>query len=140
MSAQSIAAPQAGLANHAGLVLAGRVLLSLIFILAGFGKLTAIGGTAAWFGSLGLPFPTVVTVLVGLLELGAGLAVLTGFQTRVAAIALAVFTLAATALAHLDFSDQVQVLMLEKNLAITGGLLLLAAFGAGALSLDARRG
>jgi len=140
MSVQTLAAPEAGYANHAGLLLAGRVLLSLIFILAGFGKLTAIGGTAAWFGSLGLPFPTVVTVLVGLLELGAGLAVLTGFQTRIAASALAVFTLAATALAHLDFSDQVQVLMLEKNLAITGGLLLLAAFGAGALSLDARRG
>ena len=115
------------------------MLLSLIFILAGFGKLTAIASTAAWFGSLGLPFPTVVTVLVGLLELVAGLAMLIGFQTRVAAIALAVFTLAPPLIAH-PTSRPAQVLLLEKNLAIIGGLLLLAAFGAGALSLDARRG
>jgi putative oxidoreductase len=120
-------------------VLAGRVLLSIIFILAGFAKLTAISGTAAWFGSLGLPLPTVTTVIVGVVELLGGLALLAGFQTRIAAILLAVFTLAATAVAHLDFADQVQVLMLQKNLAIVGGLVVLAVFGAGSLSVDARR-
>ena len=63
-----------------------------MFILAGFGKLTAIAGTAGWFGSIGLPLPTVDAVLVGLLELVGGLAILVGFQTRIAAIVLAVFT------------------------------------------------
>jgi putative oxidoreductase len=126
-------------ANSSALVLIGRVLLSMMFILAGFAKLTAIGGTAGYFGSLGLPAPTIVAILVGLLELFGGLAVLVGYQTRIAAIALAVFTIAATAVAHLDFADQMQVLMLQKNLAIAGGFLALAAFGPGALSLDARR-
>jgi putative oxidoreductase len=120
-------------------ILAGRVLLSLMFILGGFAKLTAVSGTAAWFGSLGLPLPTVTTVVVGLVELLGGLAVLVGYQTRIAAIILAVFTAAATLIAHFDFADQVQVLFLQKNLAITGGFLILAAVGAGALSLDARR-
>jgi putative oxidoreductase len=120
-------------------VLAGRALLSIIFILAGFAKFTANSGTAAWFGSLGLPLPTVTTVIVGVVELLGGLALLAGFQTRIAAILLAVFTLAATAVAHLDFADQVQVLMLQKNLAIAGGLVVLAVFGAGSLSVDARR-
>lgn len=122
------------------LILLGRILLSIMFILAGFGKLTAIGGTAGYFGSLGLPLPTVTAVVVGLVELLGGLAVLVGFQTRIAALVLAVFTLAATAVAHLNFADQMQMLLLQKNLCITGGFLVLAAVGAGALSIDAKRG
>jgi putative oxidoreductase len=119
--------------------LAGRVLLSGMFILGGFAKLTAISGTAAWFGSIGLPLPTVTTVLVGLVELLGGLAVLVGFQSRIAAIVLAVFTVAATAIAHLELSDPTQMLLFQKNLAITGGFLLLFFAGAGRYSLDARR-
>ncbi len=117
----------------------GRLLLSFMFIFAGFGKLTDIAGTAGWFGSIGLPMPTVVAVLVGLLELVGGLAVLVGFQTRIAAAALAVFTVAATLIAHFDFADQVQMLFFLKNMSVTGGLLFVAAAGAGALSVDARR-
>jgi len=126
--------------NSSAVILVGRVLLSSLFIIAGFGKLTAISATAGWFGSIGLPLPTATTVVVGLVELLGGLAILVGFQTRLAAIVLAVFTVAATAIAHMDFSDQMQILLFQKNLSITGGLLILAAFGAGALSLDARRG
>ncbi len=137
----TVAVTRPGLvANSAALIALGRVLLSVIFILAGFGKLTGIAGTAGWFGSIGLPFPTAVAVLVGLLELFGGLAILVGFQTRIAAIALAVFTIAATLIAHLDLADQVQFLFFQKNLAIAGGLLVPAAFGAGALSIDSRRG
>lgn len=121
------------------LVLVGRLLLASLFIPAGFAKLTAIGGTAAWFGSLGLPMPTALVVLSGLLELLGGVAILVGYQTRLAAIALAIFTLAATAVAHVDFADQMQLLLFQKNLALTGGFLALAAFGAGRLSLDGRR-
>lgn len=121
-------------------ILAGRVLLSVLFILAGFGKLTAISATAGWFGSIGLPMPTVSTVIVGLVELLGGLAILVGFHTRIAATVLAVFVLGATAIAHLDFSQAGNALMLQKNLGLTGGLLLLATLGAGVWSIDARQG
>jgi putative oxidoreductase len=140
MSNASIATAKSGLSTNASaLTLAGRVLLSIIFILAGFAKPTAISGTAGWFASIGLPLPTVTTVVVGLVEVVGGIAILVGFQTRIAAIVLGLFTLAATAVAHLDFADQVQVMFLQKNLAIAGGLFVLAAFGAGALSIDGRR-
>jgi putative oxidoreductase len=121
-------------------ILAGRVLLSILFILAGYAKLADIAGTAGWFGSIGLPMPTATTVLVGLVELLGGLAILVGFKTRLAAIVLAVFTIAATAIAHLDFSQAGNALMLQKNLGLTGGFLLLAVLGAGAYSIDGRRG
>ncbi len=121
------------------IILVGRILLSIMFIVAGFGKLTAIGGTAGYFGSLGIPAPTVVAVLVGLLELLGGLAVLVGFRTREAAGALAVFTVAASLLAHMDWSDGMQLMIFQKNLAVAGGFLILAAFGPGALSVDAKR-
>jgi putative oxidoreductase len=121
-------------------ILVGRILLSVMFILAGFSKLTAISATAGWFGSIGLPAPTVVAVLVGLLELVGGIAILIGFQTRVAALVLAIFTVAATLIAHTNLADQVQQLFFMKNLAVTGGFLVLAAAGAGAYSVDARRG
>jgi putative oxidoreductase len=142
MSSSNVAVVKSGgfIANNSALIAVGRMLLSLIFILAGYGKLTGIAGTAGWFGSIGLPFSTAVAVLVGLLELFGGLAILVGYKTRIAAVALALFTIAATLIAHLDFSDQVQVLFFQKNLAIAGGLAVLAAFGAGALSIDGRRG
>ncbi|MHA6644623.1 DoxX family protein [Mesorhizobium sp. A623] len=120
-------------------VLAGRVLLSILFIIAGYSKLTAISGTAGYFGSIGLPMPTATAVIVGLVEFLGGLAILVGFKTRIAAIVVAVFVLGATAVAHLDFSQAGNALMLQKNLAITGGLLLLAILGAGPLSIDGRR-
>lgn len=125
--------------NASVAILVGRVLLSILFILSGFAKLTAISGTAGWFASIGLPFPTLTTVVVGLVELLGGIAILVGFKTRIAAILLAVFTLAATVIAHLDFADQMQLLMLQKNLGLVGGFLLLAAVGAGSISIDGRR-
>lgn len=127
-------------ANASVAILVGRVLLSILFILAGFSKLTAIAGTAQWFASIGLPMPTVAAVGSGLVELLGGLAILVGFKTRIAAIVLALFTLAATAVAHLDFSQAGNALMLQKNLGLTGGFLLLAVLGAGAYSIDGRRG
>jgi putative oxidoreductase len=137
----SVSTTGAGTATSAPtVVLAGRVLLSILFIVAGFGKLTSIAGTAAFFGKLGLPLPTVTAVIVGLVEFLGGLAILVGFKTRIAAIVLAIFTLGATAVAHLDFSQAGNALMLQKNLAITGGFLLLAVLGAGPFSVDSRRG
>ena len=126
------------------LLLVGRILLALMFILAGFGKLADIGGTAGYIASGGLPFPAVLAVIVGLLELLGGLAIVVGFQARWAALALGLFTLAASVTFHKFWAvpaDQafVQQLMFMKNLSIAGGLFIVAALGAGALSLDARR-
>lgn len=141
MSINSVTAEKpAAIASSSLAVLVGRALLSAMFIFAGYSKLTALAGTAGWFGSIGLPAPMIVAILVGLLELFGGLFILVGYRTRIAALALAAFTLAATGLAHLDFADQTQLLFLQKNLSIAGGLLILAVFGAGALSVDARRG
>ena len=140
MSTTSVTAGSAGTSSSASVaILVGRILISALFILAGFAKLTTISATAGWFGSIGLPVPTVTAVVVGLVELLGGLAILVGFQTRHTAIVIAIFTIGATLVAHLDFADQMQVLMLQKNLAIAGGLLILAFVGAGSLSVDARR-
>jgi putative oxidoreductase len=139
MSTTSITAGQSG-STASTAVLVGRILLAAMFVLAGFAKLTDIAGTAGWFGSIGLPAPTIVAVLVGLLELIGGLAIVVGFQTRIAALAIAAFTIGASLLAHLNLADMTQFLFFQKNFAIVGGLLVLAAVGAGSYSLDARRG
>ncbi len=126
------------------LILVGRMLLALMFILAGWSKLTGIEGTAGYIASGGLPFATALAVIVGALELFGGLAIAFGFQARWAALALGLFTLAASALFHKFWAvpaDQafVQQLMFMKNLSVAGGLFTLAALGAGPVSVDARR-
>lgn len=136
----SVTAGKAGTSGASVAILVGRILLAAMFVLAGFGKLTDIAGTAGWFGSIGLPAPTILAVLVGLLELVGGLAVIVGYKTRIAALALAVFAIGATLIAHTNFADMMQFLIFQKNFAVVGGLLVLAFAGAGALSLDARRG
>ena len=126
------------------LIVVGRVLLALMFILAGWSKLTGIEGTAGYIASGGLPFATALAVIVGLLALVGGLAIAFGFQARWAALALGLFTLAASVLFHKFWAvpaDQafVQQLMFMKNLSVAGGLFTLAALGAGPVSVDARR-
>jgi putative oxidoreductase len=140
MSINSSVAGNGTAASSSTTILLGRILLAVIFLLSGFGKLTAISGTAAYFGALGLPVPTVTAVLVGLIELLGGLAVLVGFQTRIVAWVLAIFTVATGLVAHTGWADQMQMIQFLKNLAITGGFLLLASSGAGAYSIDAKRG
>lgn len=119
-------------------ILIARVFLSILFILAGWGKLTGLEGTAQYFGAIGLPMPSVTAVLVGLVEFVGGLAILIGFQTRIAAVIVALFTIGATLVAHMDFAEGMNAMMAQKNLAIAGGLLLLAVTGAGAYSVDRR--
>ncbi len=118
--------------------LAGRILLALIFLMAGLNKIGGYAGTQAYMESAGVP--GALLPLVILVEVGGALALIIGWQTRLAAWALAGFTLLAGLLFHNDFGNQMQLIMFMKNLAITGGLLILAANGAGAFSLDARRG
>ena len=126
------------------LVVSGRVLLALMFILAGFSKLGNLEGTAGYIASGGLPLASVLAVVVGLLELLGGLAIAVGFHARWAALALGLFTLAATLLFHQFWAvpagqAMVQQLMFMKNLSVAGGLFIVAALGAGPVSLDARR-
>lgn len=126
------------------LVVVGRVLLALMFIMAGFSKLGNISGTAGYIASGGLPMASVLAVVVGLLELLGGIAIAIGFQARWAALALGLFTLAASLLFHKFWAvapDQayVQQLMFMKNLSVAGGLFIVAALGAGPVSVDARR-
>jgi putative oxidoreductase len=126
------------------LALIGRILLALMFVLAGISKLTGLQGTAGYIGSVGLPAPMALAVFTGLFEVAAGIALAVGFRARFAAVALALFTLLASLLFHRYWAvpaDQqmVQQLMFMKNLAVAGGLFVVGALGAGALSLDARR-
>ena len=127
------------------IALIGRLLLAYLFIPAGIGKLTGFAGTVGYITSKGLPMPEVAAGLAIVVELGVGLMLLVGFQTRWAALVLTLFTLAAGFFFHNYWAvpaDQamVQQLMFNKTVAIAGGLLAFAAFGAGAFSLDAKRG
>jgi putative oxidoreductase len=140
MSTNTSLASSGTASNAPAAILLGRVMLAVIFLLSGFGKLTAISGTAGYFGSLGLPLPTVTAVVVGLIELLGGLAVLVGFQTRIVGWLMAIFTVATALVAHTGWADQAQMINFLKNLAIAGGFIVLASSGAGSLSIDAKRG
>ena len=121
-------------------LLIGRVLMSIIFIMAGFSKLGAVEGTAGYMASLGVPAAGLTVWLVIALEILGGLAILLGFFTRYAAWALAAFCVASGFLGHYQPEDQMQMISFMKNLAMAGGFLALASAGAGSLSVDARRG
>lgn len=117
--------------------LVGRILLALIFILSGIGKISDPAGTAGFMESMGVPgmlvWPTIALEILG------GIAVAIGFQTRIAAFALAAFSIAAAVIFHHNFADQIQMIMFLKNLSIAGGLLLLAASGALSFGVDCRK-
>ena len=124
--------------------LAGRALLALLFIPAGLMKIGGFAGTVGYISSVGLPLPQLGAVIAIVVEVGGGLALLAGFGTRIAALALALFTLVATVIFHAYWAmpaeqAMVQQLMFFKNIAVVGGLLTLVAHGAGAFSLDGRR-
>jgi len=117
--------------------LTGRLLLAQIFLLAGVSKIGGYAATAGYMEAMGVS-PLLLPAVIAL-EIGGGLALVLGWQVRWAAAALAVFSVIAAALFHADLGDQMQMLLFTKNIALAGGLLVLAASGAGALSLDARR-
>ncbi len=116
--------------------LVARILIGLLFVVAGLGKLGDVAGFTGYLTSGGLPaflaWPTIALEILG------GLALIVGFQTRIAAILLAGFTLLAALLFHFQPADQMQMTNFLKNLAIAGGLFLLFANGAGALAVDKR--
>jgi putative oxidoreductase len=116
----------------------GRLLIGLPFALSGFGKLAAYGATTAYIASAGLLVPPLAYAIAVLVELGGGLLLVAGYQARSVALVMAVFSLATAAAFHNNFADQNQMIHFLKNVVMAGGLLQVVAFGAGALSLDAR--
>jgi putative oxidoreductase len=126
------------------LSLLGRVLLALLFVPAGFGKIAGFAGTVGYIASKGVPLPEVAAAIAVAVELGLGLLLLVGLQTRWSALAIGLFTLVITFIFHNfwavpEAQMAMQKLSFFKNMAIVGGLFAFAAFGAGAWSMDARR-
>jgi len=126
------------------LTLIGRILLAVMFVLSGIGKIGGFAGTVGYISSAGLPMANLLAIAAIVVEIGAGIALIVGFKARWAAAALVLFTVAAAMLFHNywtlpDDKQMLQQIMFMKNLAITGGLLMVMAFGAGAWSFDGRR-
>ena len=127
------------------LTLIGRVLLALLFVPAGFGKLVGFAGTVGYIASKGVPLPEVAAAIAVAVELGLGILLLVGYQARWAALAIGLFTLVITFIFHNFWAVPPEMVMMQKmnffkNLAIIGGLFTIAAWGAGAWSVDAKRG
>ncbi|MBV6448304.1 DoxX family protein [Nitrosomonas sp.] len=114
-----------------------RIFLAQIFLLSGIFKISGYAGTQGYMEAMGVP--GMLLPLVIALEIGGGLAIVAGWQTRLVSIVLAAFTLAAAAIFHNNLADQTQMIMFMKNIAIAGGFILLAVHGAGGYSWDNRR-
>jgi len=116
----------------------GRLLLSAIFILSGVSKVAAPAATIGYIESVGLPFAQLGFAIAVLVEIVGGAALVLGYRARLTAAILAAFTVTAAVAFHSDLADQNQFIHFFKNIAMTGGLLQVVAFGAGSFSLDAR--
>lgn len=123
------------------LLAVGRIALAVIFVMSGLEKFMDLAATAGAVASKGLPMPSVLAALAATTELGGGLLIVLGWQTRVAALALAIFTLITAYVFH-DFwhmegaARESNLIHALKNLSIFGGFLMLAAVGAGRYSID----
>lgn len=129
--------------NYNPTALIARILMSVMFLISGISKITGFDGTVGYIGSVGLPMPTALAAAAAAVELLASLALIIGWKTRWAAFALAVFTAAATVFFHNfwavpESAQMMQQILFTKNLAVIGGLLLLASAGPGAWSVDRR--
>jgi putative oxidoreductase len=126
------------------LLLIARLLLAAMFLSSGYTALADIESTAAYFAGLGVPLPQLVSIATGVFEILGGLLLVVGFQTRLAAAALALFSIVATILGHYGQGggDAMMVFMhtqmLLKDIAVAGGLIVLALHGPGRFSVDAR--
>jgi len=145
MAQQSLTASVSGaMRNDTWQPLIGRILLVVVFAVAGFGKIPGYDGTAQFMAMNGIPLVSVALPLTIAVEIGAAILIVIGYQTRWAALALAAFTLAASLIFHPFWAvpaeqAQLQSILFFKNLGLIGGLLLLASWGPGRLSLDSRR-
>ena len=126
------------------LSLLGRALIALVFIPAGFAKIGGFASTVGYIASKGVPMPEVAAALAIGIELGLGVLLLLGFQTRWVALGIALFTLVITFIFHNYWAVPAAQMMMQqqaffKNIAVIGGLLTIAAWGPGAWSLDGNR-
>ena len=125
-------------------LLISRIFLAILFIPAGIQKFGTIEGTAGYISAMGLPAGTALAWLAAIFEVVAGIAILVGFQTRIASYLLAAFCLFTGYVFHYSAAagdaSGMQMIMFMKNIAVAGGFLALAAAGAGAYSVDAKRG
>lgn len=119
--------------------LVGRLFFSSLFLVFGYNKIAGYASSVGYMGSLGLPAPALFTGLAIIIEIGGGLLILAGYQTRLVSLGLAIYVLAASFIAHAQFGDPNQLTNFMKNMAIVGGSLAFVAFGGGAYSLDARK-
>ena len=117
----------------------GRILIAVVFLMSGLSKLAAPAATIGYIAAVGLPLPGFGFLIALAAEIGGGLLLLVGFQTRLIAALLAVFTVATAVFFHNNFADQNTMIHFLKNVMITGGLLQIVAIGATSLSLDTRR-
>lgn len=130
--------------NQNAMALVGRILLALMFLIAGIGKIGAgFAGTVGYISSVGLPLPQVAAIGAIIVEIVGSLALIVGWKTRWAALALAIFSVAAALLFHNYWAmpanqQMMQQIIFMKNLAVAGGLLMLAVAGPGAWSVDRR--
>ena len=113
-----------------------RILLSLIFVTSGVGKISAYAGTQQYMEVMGVPGALLPLVIA--LEILGGLAVMVGWHTRVFAFLLAGFSVLSGLLFHANFGDQMQMIMFMKNLSIAGGFLMIVSLGGGTYALDNR--
>jgi putative oxidoreductase len=128
-----------------GVILVGRILLVVLFLIFGWQKLTGFAGTVGYFSQLGVPVPLVAAIVAIVMEFFVGLAILLGVLTRPLTLLFAIYTLATGFLGHQYWTmtgvEQVEAIInFYKNVSIIGGFLLLYATGAGKYSLDARIG
>ena len=126
------------------LSLIGRILLALLFVPAGFSKIGGFAGTVGYIASKGVPLPELAAAAAVGVELGLGLLLLVGWQTRWAALGIALFTVVITFIFHNFWAVPAEQVMAQqqsffKNIAVVGGLLTVAAWGAGAWSLDGNK-
>jgi len=122
------------------LLLAARILVGVLFLVAAYNKFKGLGGTTAYFTKLGVPEPSIMTYVVPTFEALVGVLVIIGYHVRLVALAIAIFVVVAALVAHTNFADGNQLNHFLKNLAIAGGCLALLVGGAGAYSVDARKG
>src|SRR6202030_3718132 len=120
------------------LPLVGRLLIGLPFAMGGLSKLAAYGPTTAMIAAVGLPVPPLAFAVAVAVELGGGLLLIAGYQARLVATALALYSLVTAFSFHSNFADQNQMFHFLKNVMMAGGLLQIVAFGAGVISVDNR--
>src|SRR5258706_15558527 len=117
----------------------GRLLIAGLFLISGLGKIAAPALTQGYIASAGLPFPLLAYLVAIVVEVGGGILLILGYQSRIVASVMAAYTVAAALGFHRDFADQNAMAHFLKNISITGGLLQIVALGAGTFSIDGRR-